>query len=356
MNVKRNIYHHPTLKKGIQLTKASRKNLSSIIDALTAHIAILDEQGRILLVNQAWKDFLVSNDGKLENYGVGLNYIDMCEPPNKKVLHHSRDSAEDFGAEAAACIANVLRGESDMSRITYPCHSPDEERWFMMTVTPLDMDGLKGAFVTHENVTTLIQREEAAKAALIGTLEAMTNIAEVRDPYTAGHQKNVSRLAADIARQMGLGTDDVKAIELAATVHDIGKVSIPSEILTKPGKLSDYEMALIRTHSQSGFDLLKNIDFPWPIAEIVLQHHERMDGSGYPNGLVGEEICLGARVIAVADTVDAMISHRPYRPGLGFTAANDTIRKGKGIVFSPEVVEAFFSDTVQASLIKYFES
>ena len=154
-----------------------------------------------------------------------------------------------------------------------------------------------------------------------GVAEAIGRIVEARDPYTQGHELGVARLASAIAVEMGLEPELVEAIEMAALVHDIGKLSIPAEILTKPGTPTDPEFALIREHSRTGYEILKDIDFPWPVADIVLQHHERMDGSGYPGGIAGDEIRLEARVLAVADVVEAMASHRPYRPSLGLDAA-----------------------------------
>jgi putative nucleotidyltransferase with HDIG domain/PAS domain S-box-containing protein len=154
-----------------------------------------------------------------------------------------------------------------------------------------------------------------------GVAEAMGRIVEVRDPYTQGHEVRVAGLAKSIAQEMQLSEDDVDAIEMAGLVHDIGKLSVPAEILTKPGSLSDNEFALIKEHSETGYTILKGVDFPWPVADIVLAHHERRDGSGYPYGLKGDDIPFASRVLAVADVVEAMASHRPYRPALGLDVA-----------------------------------
>ena len=162
---------------------------------------------------------------------------------------------------------------------------------------------------------------------LVGeVVETMGKVVEARDPYTQGHETGVARLSNQIAHAMGLPDDVASAIETAALVHDIGKLSVPSEILTKPGKLTSAEFSLIQQHPQAGYDILKDIEFGWPIADVALHHHERMDGSGYPQGLRGEEISVAARVVAVADVVDAMASHRPYRPALGLDAAVAEIR------------------------------
>jgi putative nucleotidyltransferase with HDIG domain len=135
-----------------------------------------------------------------------------------------------------------------------------------------------------------------------------------RDAYTAGHQQRVAKLVLAIAEEIGLSKDEARGIRVAGRIHDIGKISVPAEILVRPRRLTDIEFNIVKTHSQVGYDILKDIEFPWPVAEIVLQHHERMDGSGYPQGLSGEKIILGARIMAVADVVEAMSSHRPYRP------------------------------------------
>ncbi|WP_256992964.1 PAS domain S-box protein [Methylococcus capsulatus] len=172
------------------------------------------------------------------------------------------------------------------------------------------------------------------------TIQAVATTLEMRDPYTAGHQRRVAELAAAIAKKLNLSEDEVQGIRLAAMVHDLGKIRIPAEILTKPGRLTPLEFDFIKTHSQVGYDILKDIAFPWPIADMVLQHHEKLDGSGYPQGLAGEAILLGARIIAVADVMEAMSSHRPYRPGLGKEAALAELEARRGSWYDPRVVDA----------------
>jgi len=184
------------------------------------------------------------------------------------------------------------------------------------------------------------QNAAVLRASLEGTIRALADTTEARDPYTAGHQKGVAELSVAIAVEMGLPKDTVETVHMAGLVHDIGKIATPAEILSKPGKLTDVEFGLIKVHSQSGYDILKGIDFPWPIADAVLQHHERMNGSGYPNGLVGDEICMEARILAVADVVEAMANHRPYRPALGIDAALDEIEKRKGDAYDLAVADA----------------
>jgi putative nucleotidyltransferase with HDIG domain len=181
---------------------------------------------------------------------------------------------------------------------------------------------------------------EKIKKILEETIEALASIVEIKDPYTSGHQKKVTQISVLIAKEMGLNKDIVSAISTAAIIHDIGKIYIPASILSKPGKLSDIEYEMIKTHSQTGYEMIKNIEFPWPIADIVLQHHEKINGSGYPKGLVGDAIMLEARIIAVADVVEAIASHRPYRPSLGIDQALGEIKDNKGIFYDPEVVDA----------------
>ncbi len=200
-----------------------------------------------------------------------------------------------------------------------------------------DVSYCLGAIRSREDRDHYRQRFEAS---LESAVRAIATAAELRDPYTAGHQRRVAELAQAIARVLGVDADLVTGIGVAASIHDIGKLTVPAEILSKPGRLSPAEYEVIKEHAQAGYDIVKSIDFPWPAADMILQHHERLDGSGYPNGLRGEEINLGARIIAVADTVEAMSSHRPYRPGLGAEAALETITDERGTLFHPDAVDA----------------
>ncbi len=186
----------------------------------------------------------------------------------------------------------------------------------------------------------LKQSFQQIRKGLSATVRAMAETVESRDPYTAGHQLNVSDLARAIATEMKMSKDKIEGLRTAATIHDLGKISIPAEILSKPARLTDIEFALIKDHPQAGFNILKNIDFPWPVARMILEHHERMDGSGYPNCLKGDEILLESRILAVADVVEAICSHRPYRPALGVDAALDEIARNRGTLYDPEVVDA----------------
>lgn len=190
------------------------------------------------------------------------------------------------------------------------------------------------------DVTERKQTEERLKKTMNATIETVSKIIEAKDPYTAGHQLRVSQLTTAIAKELNLSQDKIKGIRVASLIHDIGKISVPTEILSKSIALSDIEFSLIKGHSQIGYDILKSIEFPWPIEKIVLQHHERLNGSGYPQGLKADKIMTEAKIIGVADVVEAMSSHRPYRPALGIDAALEEISKNRGLLYDSKVVDA----------------
>jgi len=193
----------------------------------------------------------------------------------------------------------------------------------------------------REDLEQLVEKRTASlRKAMQGIIRAISLTVESRDPYTSGHQHRVGTLSAAIAEEMGLPKDRIEGIRLAGMIHDLGKISVPAEILSKPTRLNDMEFGLIKTHPQVGYDILKRIDFPWPVAEITYQHHERLDGTGYPRRLKGEEILLEAKIMAVADVVEAMASHRPYRPSLGLDKALEEISDNAGKLYDPEVAQA----------------
>lgn len=186
---------------------------------------------------------------------------------------------------------------------------------------------------------TLIRNKQTIADLLIDTVAAIATTIEMRDPYTAGHQKRVALLACAIAQEMGMGHDRIEGLRLAAQIHDVGKIQIPAEILSKPTRLTHIEFLMIKTHPETGYAILKGIEFPWPVATIIQQHHEKIDGTGYPFGLKGDDILLEARILTIADIVEAMASHRPYRPALGIEAALKEIQKERGITLDAEVVD-----------------
>ncbi|MDD5312413.1 MAG: HD-GYP domain-containing protein [Dehalococcoidia bacterium] len=184
------------------------------------------------------------------------------------------------------------------------------------------------------------QRTLEVTKTLAGVISAIITITEMRDPYTAGHQRRVAQLACAIAGEMERPAQEIEGLRMAGVLHDIGKICVPGEILSKPGRLNEMEMAIIRQHPQAGYDILKNIDFPRPIAQIILQHHENIDGSGYPRGLAGEDILLKARILRVADVVEAMASYRPYRPEIGLDQALEEIKLNRGKYYDVNVADA----------------
>jgi len=200
--------------------------------------------------------------------------------------------------------------------------------------------GITAMIVTAHEVTAAVEQTQRHQRSLVA---ALARAAEFRDPYTAGHQAAVADLASRIAVELGLAGADVEAIALGASIHDIGKIAVPSEILSRPGRLTTPEYEIVKNHCQIGRDILGDTDLPPQVADIVLHHHERIDGSGYPDRLAGDAVSLAARIVAVADTVDAMVSHRPYRPALGLSAARAEIHAGSGTRYDPEVVAAALS-------------
>jgi PAS domain S-box-containing protein len=257
-----------------------------------------------------------------------------------------REAAQNYGH--ASSIALPLR-ENGIAFGLLSIYSPETSAFSADEVALLEevADDLAFGIV---NLRTRTERDlavqgrqhymERLRVSLEDALQAIATTVEMRDPYTAGHQRRVADLSKILANELGLRDDEIHGIYLAAVVHDIGKVSVPSEILNKPTRLSEMEFAIVKNHVADTYKILKGIQFPWPIADMAHQHHERMDGTGYPLGLKGDDILFGSRIMAVADVVEAMSSHRPYRPGLGMQAAMDEIKRGRATVYDAPVVDA----------------
>ena len=301
-----------------------------------------------------------------ENAAVGVGIIDlagMCTDANpalcrllgagrSQIVGHHIDEfivdrnpsrrAESVGQMVSGTLASV-DGEVRLRR------SDGESMWALATGTLIrdEQDRPESFFVQIQDITdrkhaevALRRAELSARSALDDLVHSVARTIEMRDPYTAGHQERVAEYATCIATELGLDADEIEGIKVAATIHDIGKIAVPAEILTRPGRLTPAEFEMIKAHPQTGHDIVANVAFPWPVARMILEHHERMDGSGYPSGLVGEAILMGSRVVAVADVLEAVSAHRPYRPALGMAAARQILIDGRGTLFDADVVDA----------------
>jgi len=264
-----------------------------------------------------------------------IRYLDLVHPDDRVIIHQAKEKRA--ANRETASIYSV--------RVT---NKTGRQVWAQISSVPIYWDDRPATLNFVRDITfqktaedELRQTVEKLRKVTGATVQAMAQTVEVRDPYTAGHQRRVSKIAGAIATEMGLSSGMVEGIRMAGNIHDVGKISVPAEILSKPGILTDIQFELIKAHPKTGYEILKGIEFPWDIAQIVLQHHERMDGSGYPQGLCDDDIFLEARILGVADVVEAMVSHRPYRPALGVPKALDEISSKKGLAYDAHVVEAF---------------
>lgn len=236
-------------------------------------------------------------------------------------------------------LVNVTR-EVETSNIECRAVRPDgTTRDLLVNVKPIRF-GRARWLVTCHDVSDRVAALSRHKAAMVNTIQALCATVERRDPYVVGHQDRVADLATAIGRRVGLDEDRLEGLRLAAVVHDIGKISVPIEILNKPGKLSRAEFDIIKTHPDVGYEILRDIEFPWPIARMVREHHEAFDGSGYPLGIAGDQILPESRILSVADVLEAVTSHRPYRPGLGLAKGLEALRAMRGTKLDPDVVDA----------------
>lgn len=259
-------------------------------------------------------------------------------PPTDKLLYLQKPFHNLEIQHFAASLSTKWLGEIELRKIRNDLEGRIEQR----TIELIKLnDQLKQDIVRRKSAEAEVQSTLAKlRSAMGGIVQAMAMTVERRDPYTAGHQRRVSDLARGVAVEMALSSHQIDGIRIAGLIHDLGKICVPAEILSKPGQLSEIEHTLIKDHPQVGYEILKEVEFPWPVAQIVLQHHERIDGSGYPAGLCGEDILVEARTLAVADVVEAMASHRPYRPTLGRDMALEEISQNRGVLYDPDVVDA----------------
>lgn len=233
-----------------------------------------------------------------------------------------------------------LKGEEVPTNYAFRIQdSSGKIRWVEITSSLIQWKGSPATLNFAIEVTEKKEAEHKLRKTLTGIVQALSLVVDTRDSYTAGHQARVAELAKTIAKAKGLSDDEVEGIFIAASIHDIGKLGVPAELLSKPSSLNSIEFELIKTHAIDGYDILKKIDFPWPIANMVYQHHEKLDGTGYPQRLTGDQIMLGAQIISIADIVEAIASHRPYRPALGVEAAMHELKEGRGKKYNAELVD-----------------
>jgi PAS domain S-box-containing protein len=313
--------------------RESEERYRDLVENLNDVIYMFDEKGVFRYISPAVETMLGYKPAEI----VGRSLIEFID-------------SEDF-KNFSASFQKVLSGRIEPRELRI-LKKTGEICWVRSSNRPIIIEGkyigLRGVL---SDITDRKKAEEETQKTLVnlrkamgGIIQAMAATVETRDPYTAGHQRRVSDLSRAIACEMKLTEEQIDGIRMAGLVHDLGKISVPAEILSKPTQLTDIEFALIKVHPQVSYDILKDIDFPWPVAQTVFQHHERIDGSGYPLGLKGEEIIIEARILAVADVVEAIASHRPYRPAYGIEVALEQISKKKGILYDTAAVEACLND------------
>lgn len=323
---------------GIRARKSAEKALReseakfrALVESTSDWIWEIDEHGVYTYSSPQVQELL----GYTVEEVIGKTPFDLMQP--------------DEAARVKAVLDEIRRDNKPLRFLENANRHKDGHTVFMETSGALIFDS-QGAFRGYRGIDRdITERKEAEKErrisaerlehTLLQTIEAVAATVDARDPYTAGHQRRVAALASAIANEMGFSEEKIRGLYLAASIHDLGKVHLPAEILSKPGSLNPLEYEFVKTHAQTGYDIIKDVEFPWPIAQIVLQHHERLDGSGYPQGLKAEQILPEAKILSVADVVEAMSSHRPYRPGLGLESALEEIAKQRGVLYDPEAVD-----------------
>jgi putative nucleotidyltransferase with HDIG domain/PAS domain S-box-containing protein len=324
------------LKSTAAALDETRRAIAALMDNLPgmAYRCRYDQDRTMVFVSHGCRNLTGLTAAELTNGNAGV-YVAL--------IH--RDDREGVFAE----IERAVAGREPFRLIYRICRTDGSEKWVWehghavcgTDGMPYALDGFVMDITEYKQVDMEL-KEKARKheQAMMGTIQAISRMIAMRDAYTARHEERVADLASAVAADLGLPAGQIECVRTAALIHDIGKINIPVEILNKPGQLNPFEFHFVREHARSGYDILQGIEFPWPIADIVWQHHERLDGSGYPRGLRGEDILMEARIIAVADVVEAMASDRPYRPAVGLDAAISEITDGKGGRYDGAVVAA----------------
>lgn len=314
--------------------KDRERRLSTILKSIGDGVIATDNRGMITFMNPLAETLT----GWKLDHAMDKSLGDVFKVMNQKP-----------GKMQRIPVRKILRGEgSDLSGETILVSKRGNKTPIDPRLEPIKNEGgnVTGIVLAFTDITDRKKAEEELKRsfelqkiAMEGTVRAIAYTIETRDPYTAGHQRRVTKLACTIGEEMGLSKGHIEGLRMSGELHDIGKIHVPAEILSKSGQLSEAEYTIIKSHAQVGHDILKTIEFPWPIAKIVLQHHERMDGSGYPQGLKGKDILLEAKILAVADVIEAMATHRPYRPALSIEESLNEIAKNRGSLYDPRVVD-----------------
>jgi PAS domain S-box-containing protein/putative nucleotidyltransferase with HDIG domain len=315
------------LKQTLDMLRESEERFRSIAHAASDAILVIDQMGRIEYANPASSRMFGYTGDELH----GQELHTLLAPERYRAACQRGLAAFATSGEGPA-LNKLLEMEA--------LHRDGHEIPIELTIAPLRLKGQWHAVGIVRDISERRRAMEKQRTTLIDTIRAMAHAVEQRDPYTAGHMQRVAEVAALIAREMGWDEERILGLRLGALIHDVGKIYVPAEILSRTGKLSDVEFSIIKAHPAVGFEIIKDVDFPWPVAKMILQHHEHLDGSGYPNRLQGEDIVMEARILTVADVLEAINSHRPYRPALGMSAALEELNQHAGTYYDAEVVAA----------------